>query len=112
MSDRNGDAARWDGVCPVKWGGSITPEEWRELLAYIHKHRTAATPFDAVHSGATPGDDLAQAAELVAPYAEAGVTWWMEPVDPWRFGWSFEEPWNPKANDQIRERILQGPPQI
>ena len=105
-------AARWDGVCPAKWGGTITPEEWRELLAYIQEHRTAATPFDAAHSGATPGDDLKQAAELVAPYAEAGITWWLEPVDPWRFGWSFEEPWNPKATDQIRERILQGPPQI
>jgi alkanesulfonate monooxygenase SsuD/methylene tetrahydromethanopterin reductase-like flavin-dependent oxidoreductase (luciferase family) len=105
-------AARWDGVCPAKWGGTITPGEWRELLAYIQKHRTAATPFDAVHSGATPGDDLKQSAELVASYAEAGVTWWLEPIDPWRFGWSFEEPWNPKATDQIRERILQGPPRI
>jgi alkanesulfonate monooxygenase SsuD/methylene tetrahydromethanopterin reductase-like flavin-dependent oxidoreductase (luciferase family) len=105
-------ATRWDGVCPAKWGGMITPEEWRELLAYIQKHRTASTPFDAVHSGATPGDDLEQAAELVAPYAEAGITWWLEPVAPWRFGWSFEEPWNPKATDQIRERILQGPPRI
>jgi alkanesulfonate monooxygenase SsuD/methylene tetrahydromethanopterin reductase-like flavin-dependent oxidoreductase (luciferase family) len=105
-------AARWDGVCPAKWGGAITPEEWRELLAYIQKHRTAATPFDAVHSGATPGDDPAQATELVGPYAEADVTWWVEPVDPWRFGWSWEEPWNPRATEQMRERILQGPPRI
>ena len=26
------------------------------------------------------------------------------------FGWSWEEPWNPKASEQMRERILQGPP--
>jgi alkanesulfonate monooxygenase SsuD/methylene tetrahydromethanopterin reductase-like flavin-dependent oxidoreductase (luciferase family) len=105
-------AARWDGVCPAKWGGAITPDEWRELLAYIQRHRTATTPFDAVHSGATPGEDPAQSAELVEPYAEAGISWWVEPVDPWRFGWSWEEPWNPRATEQMRERILQGPPRI
>lgn len=105
-------AARWDGVCPIKGGGTITPEEWRELLAYVQKHRTSSTPFDAVHSGATPGDNPSQAAELVKPYAEAGVTWWIEPVDPWRFGWSFEVPWAPQATVLIRERVLQGPPQF
>ena len=105
-------AARWDGVCPAKWGGSITPEEWRELLAYIQKHRTATTPFDAVHSGATPGDDLSKAAELVEAYADAGVTWWVEPVDPWRFGWSFEVPWDPEATVLMRERVRQGPPRL
>jgi alkanesulfonate monooxygenase SsuD/methylene tetrahydromethanopterin reductase-like flavin-dependent oxidoreductase (luciferase family) len=104
-------AARWDGVCPVKWGGSITPDEWRELLAYVQAHRTSSAPFDAVHSGTTPGDNLTQAAEIVQPYAEAGVTWWIEPVDPWRFGWSFEEPWAPEATVLIRERVRQGPPQ-
>lgn len=103
-------AARWEGACPAKWGGSITPDEWRELLAYIQKYRTAETPFDAVHSGATPGDDPEQAAEIVKPYDAAGVTWWVETVDPWRFGWSWEEPWHPKATDKMRERILQGPP--
>lgn len=103
-------AARWDGVCPSKWGGTITPDEWRELLSYIQRYRTVTTPFDAVHSGATPGGDSDQAAELVEPYARAGVTWWVETVDPWRFGWSWEEPWNPKATEQMRERILQGPP--
>jgi alkanesulfonate monooxygenase SsuD/methylene tetrahydromethanopterin reductase-like flavin-dependent oxidoreductase (luciferase family) len=105
-------AAGWDGVCPAKWGGTITPDEWRELLAYIQRYRTATTSFDAVHSGATPGEDPVQSAEMVEPYAEAGVTWWVEPVDPWRFGWSWEEPWDPKATEQMRERILQGPPRL
>ena len=103
-------AARWDGVCPAKWGGTITPDEWQELLAYVQAHRTASTPFDAVHSGATPGDNLTQAAELVETYAQAGVNWWIEPVDPWRFGWSFEVPWAPEATVLMRERIRQGPP--
>ena len=105
-------AARWDGVCPAKWGGNISPDEWRELLAYIQKFRTTDSPFDAVHSGATPGDNLTQAAELVESYAKVGVTWWIEPVDPWRFGWSFEVPWDPAATVLMRERIRQGPPRL
>jgi alkanesulfonate monooxygenase SsuD/methylene tetrahydromethanopterin reductase-like flavin-dependent oxidoreductase (luciferase family) len=103
-------AARWDGVCPIKRDGSITPAEWRELLGYIQKHRTNLTPFEAVHSGATPGEYTREAAALVESYAEAGVTWWIEPVDPWRFGWSFEVAWAPEATVLMRERIQQGPP--
>jgi alkanesulfonate monooxygenase SsuD/methylene tetrahydromethanopterin reductase-like flavin-dependent oxidoreductase (luciferase family) len=103
-------AARWDGVCPLKWGGSISPDEWRELLAYIQRYRTSDAPFEAVHSGATPGDNHPQAAELIQPYADAGVTWWVEPVDPWRFGWSYEVPWSPEATVLMRERVRQGPP--
>ena len=106
-------AARWDGVCPLQQGGgSLSPDDWRELLAYIQEHRTSTAPFDAVHSGATPGDNKTQAAELVQPYANAGVTWWIEPVDPWRFGWSFEVPWAPEATILMRERIQQGPPRL
>jgi alkanesulfonate monooxygenase SsuD/methylene tetrahydromethanopterin reductase-like flavin-dependent oxidoreductase (luciferase family) len=105
-------AARWDGVCPAKWGGSISPDEWRELLAYVQKFRTTDSPCDAVHSGATPGDNLTQGSELVETYAKAGVTWWIEPVDPWRFGWSFEVPWDPAATVLMRERIRQGPPRL
>jgi alkanesulfonate monooxygenase SsuD/methylene tetrahydromethanopterin reductase-like flavin-dependent oxidoreductase (luciferase family) len=105
-------AARWDGVCPVKGDGSLTPEEWRELLAYVGARRTSTAPFDAVHSGPTPGDDPGRASEIVGPYTEAGVTWWIEPVDPWRFGWSFEVPWAPEATVLIRERVRQGPPRL
>lgn len=105
-------AARWDGVCPVKGDGSMTPGEWRELLAYIQKHRTSNQPFEAVHSGATPGEDRAKSAVLIEPYSEAGVTWWIEPIDPWRFGWSYEVPWDPQATVLMRERVRQGPPKM
>ena len=105
-------AARWDGVCPIKGGDPITPDQWRELLAYVQAHRTSTGPFEAVHSGTTPGDNLTQAAETVRSYADSGVTWWIEPVDPWRFGWSFEVPWAPEATILIRERVRQGPPRV
>jgi hypothetical protein len=94
------------------WDGSIMPEEWRELLAYIQKHRTSTMLFDAVHSGATPGDNASRAIEMIQPYADAGVTWWIEPVDPRRFGWSYEVPWAPEATVLMRERVRQGPPRL
>jgi alkanesulfonate monooxygenase SsuD/methylene tetrahydromethanopterin reductase-like flavin-dependent oxidoreductase (luciferase family) len=105
-------AARWDGVCPVKGGDPITPTEWEELLAYVQKYRSSNIPFDAVHFGPTPGDDLTRATELVRPYEKAGVTWWIEPVDPFRFGWSYEVPWAPESTILMRERVRQGPPQV
>jgi alkanesulfonate monooxygenase SsuD/methylene tetrahydromethanopterin reductase-like flavin-dependent oxidoreductase (luciferase family) len=105
-------AARWDGVCPPKWDGSFTPAEWRELLEYVRRHRTSTAPFDAVHSGATPGDKPAEAAAIIKPYTDAGVTWWIEPIDPWRFGWSYEAAWAPEATVLMRERIQQGPPKL
>ena len=103
-------AARWDGVYALKGNGEITPDEWRELLAYVQKYRTSTAPFDAAHAGATPGDNPAQASDLIQPYADAGVTWWIEPIDPWRFGRSYEVAWDPEATVLMRERIRQGPP--
>ena len=105
-------AARWDGVYALKGDGAITPGEWRELLAYVQRYRTSTAPFHAAHAGATPGDNPAQAANLIQSYAEAGVTWWIEPIDPWRFGWSYEVAWDPEATVLMRERIRQGPPRL
>lgn len=105
-------AARWDGIFPGKEGGMLTPDDWRDALAYIQQHRTLTTPFDAVHSGITPGDDLAHAAEIVQPYQEAGVNWWMESFEPHRYNMGWQDPWNEEVNAHVRERILQGPPRI
>jgi alkanesulfonate monooxygenase SsuD/methylene tetrahydromethanopterin reductase-like flavin-dependent oxidoreductase (luciferase family) len=105
-------AAHWDGVCPIKQGAPLTPAESQELLAYVQQHRTSTAAFDAVHSGATPGDQPGEAVQIVAPYADVGVTWWIEPVDPWRFGWSFEVAWDPEATLLIHERVRQGPPRL
>ena len=103
-------AARWDGVVPGKWGGVLTPEDVRDIVAYVAEHRTAESPFEVVVSGATPGEDPTAGSAVVAPLAEAGATWWIEAVDPWRFGWSWEEPWPAEATAQIRDRVRQGPP--
>jgi alkanesulfonate monooxygenase SsuD/methylene tetrahydromethanopterin reductase-like flavin-dependent oxidoreductase (luciferase family) len=79
-------AARWDGVVPGKWGDGLTCDDWRELLAYIAQHRTSAGPFDAVPSGRTTGIHTQQDLDMVAAYADAGITWLIEDINPWRFG--------------------------
>jgi alkanesulfonate monooxygenase SsuD/methylene tetrahydromethanopterin reductase-like flavin-dependent oxidoreductase (luciferase family) len=90
-------ALRYDGVIPQK--ANITPEDIRALKAYAKEHRTLTTPFEIIQEGETPGDDLAQACAQVDPFAEAGITWWMESM--WNFSMDIE---------RVRRRIKQGPP--
>ncbi len=78
--------------------GMLTPEELWELISYVRAHRTDPAPFDVVLAGRTSGDSSADAS-IVAPYVEAGLTWWVEGIDPWQ----------DSAND-ARERIRRGPP--
>ena len=103
-------AARWDGAIPIGSGSSIPAEEWRTIIDFIHAHRPVDAPFDFVHTGASPGDNPMEAGQMVAPYWEAGVTWWIEAIDPWRFGWKWEDKWSSEASARMQERIAQGPP--
>lgn len=104
---------RYDGLLPNKINpdgtqGEVTPDDIRDMLAYVAERRTATTPFDMVYEGETPGDDPARAAEIVRPFVEAGITWWLESM--WsprieREGWSSTE-------EAVRTRIRQGPPRV
>lgn len=105
-------AGRWDGVFPIGRDRALTPDDWRELIAYVQSHRTNDGPFDWVHSGPTTGTDHAADAALVASFAEAGVNWWVENIDPWRFGQAWQEPWSSNYCDMMRERVRQGPPRF
>ncbi len=104
-------ALKWDGYFPMMLDeqgniAEMTPSHIREISTYIKDHRDSDTPFDIILGGATPGDDPARGAEIVAEYEAAGLTWWHESITPDRWGgWSY--PW---PLEQMRERILQGPP--
>ena len=104
-------AARWDGVMPlIKYTDDQSEiEDLRACIDYISAHRQTDDPFDIVYSGATPGDNPTRAAEIVGSFAEAGATWWLEPIAPYRYDEGFAEPWN---TEKLRERVLQGPPKI
>ena len=104
-------AARWDGVMPLLRlsDGESEAEALRACVDYISSHRETTAPFDVVYSGVTPGDDPTRAAEIVGPLADAGATWWLEAIAPYRYDEGFAEPWN---TEKLRERVLRGPPRI
>jgi alkanesulfonate monooxygenase SsuD/methylene tetrahydromethanopterin reductase-like flavin-dependent oxidoreductase (luciferase family) len=107
-------AARYDGYIPLKWGAPLTIEEWQGIKRTLDQQRKQAgtenRPFALIHSGETPGDDPAQAAATVQPYIDFGIDWWIESINPWRWGASIEEPIKVENIDRMVERIYQGPP--
>jgi probable F420-dependent oxidoreductase len=91
-------AARWDGVCP---GQVKTPADLRAMHDYIAQHRTGDGPFDIVRFAAIPSGSAAEVAAKLEPWAESGVTWWIAGVTG-----------KPGAFQAIRERVMQGPPEL
>jgi alkanesulfonate monooxygenase SsuD/methylene tetrahydromethanopterin reductase-like flavin-dependent oxidoreductase (luciferase family) len=94
-------AARFDGVHPLLV--SVPPAEQpaaiADLVRFVDRHRTSDRPFDVVFGAETAGDGGSADRELVQTFADAGVTWWMEPISHWR---------GPLA--AMRRRIRRGPP--
>lgn len=93
-------AARWDGIFAELPGGAVpTPEDLRAMLAFIDGIGARGPAFDVVLNGYTSSAP-AEAAESVAPYLDAGLTWWLERVDPTRLF----------SAEAAMERIVAGPP--
>lgn len=93
-----------DGLLPEKRDeqgkpADVTPQDLREMKAFVDANRTLSTPFDIVKEGQTGGLSRAQAQDKLYPWIEAGATWWIE-------GLWMESP------DKIKERIRQGPPPL
>jgi alkanesulfonate monooxygenase SsuD/methylene tetrahydromethanopterin reductase-like flavin-dependent oxidoreductase (luciferase family) len=97
-------AARFEGSCPLKLDDDkelipLDADDVRELRAVVDRHRAdPSAPFEVVLGGSTPADPAAARA-MLAPLADAGVTWWQESVDP-------------RETDlaTFRRRVRQGPP--
>lgn len=81
-------------------GRALTPEDFQQILAFIHTQRTQTMPFDAIAYGLTSGTDKAADAARVAAFAQAGATWWLEHFAP------------KHTVEQVRQRIEQGPPRL
>jgi hypothetical protein len=77
----------------------LTPADIRDMIAYIKEHRASAEAFEVVHVGRTPGKGAAEDAAIVAPYAEAGLTWWLESTRRCSLA-------------EVHERIRKGPPSV
>jgi hypothetical protein len=65
----------------------------------------AAPPFELAVPGETAGTDPGRR-QRYAAHRDAGATWWVEAVHPWRYGWTEGAPWPLAA---MRERIEAGP---
>lgn len=99
-----GRALRYDGVVPQYRGERaeqpVGPADVAEVVAWVRERRPAdAGPFEVVVHDALP-TDRAAAAELLAAYEEAGVTWVVDAL------------WDPAVGtiDTQRARVRQGPP--
>lgn len=97
-------ALRYDGLLPNVMGedGKVrlqpaTPAEIQEMCAYIQANRRATSPYDIIVEGETPGNDPESAGAIVAPYAHAGATWWIEAS------------WSQQQLDVVLKRIMAGP---
>lgn len=96
-------AAHWDGAFPIGAGHSqvdmLTVEDVKDAVAYLKDNWMLGQRFDIVHLGITPTDDPGQGANIAAQYAKAGVTWWLENINPERCSLA-----------KARQRIHRGPP--
>lgn len=77
-------AARLDGLWAAGINGNLSIPELRDVRDYVLAHRTSDAPFDIMAGGDVPFDDPPRAREMLAEYADAGVTWWLEGVGDWR----------------------------
>ncbi|MBN1429823.1 MAG: LLM class flavin-dependent oxidoreductase [Anaerolineae bacterium] len=103
-------AAKWDGMFTLFQEAESEDQELvqlKEAVSYASARRKSDQPLDVIGMGATPGDNLAQAADMVKKRTDLGATWWLELIAPVIFGKGFMDEW---PVDAMRERIRQGPP--
>jgi hypothetical protein len=97
-------AARWDGffadVEGVEWteGAMQTPAQLRTIVDFMRTLRPIDETFDVVIGGSSPKNP-SEGAAFLAPYVEAGLTYWIEAVHP-MFG----------TVADFRAKFRQGPP--
>jgi len=90
---------RWDGI--VTQTDSVA--DIAAIVEYVERERSAepdGAPFDIVVQGSTSAGDPDVAAAIVAPYAAAGATWWLD------------ADWEAATVESVRRRIAAGPPAV
>ena len=94
---------QYDGLLPNTFGESghrpTTPDDVREMRAWVDANRAGDTHFDIIVEGQTPAKEQAKHAEIVHPFIQSGATWWIESM------------WD-KGMKQIVDRLKKGPPKL
>ncbi|MBK8900984.1 MAG: LLM class flavin-dependent oxidoreductase [Anaerolineaceae bacterium] len=91
-----------DGLLVEKLGEdgrptAATPDDVRQMKAFVDANRTLTTPFDIVMNGSSKELEPAEQQETLLAWQDAGVTWWIEGL------------W--EATDEVvNEVIRRGPP--
>ena len=96
-----------DGVDPLEQQRTYTPGIAAEAISWIRAERERAglggQPFDITQEGTTTGTDPAADAATVRPWADAGVTWWLEA--DWQVSGDL-------VAGYARTRLRAGPPRV
>lgn len=98
---------RCDGLLPMVMRdgefAETTPEDIRAMCAWLAERGGMGDGFDVIMEGETPADDPARARDIVAPWAEAGCTWWLDA--------RWQMPHHaPERMAEVRARLAAGPP--
>jgi hypothetical protein len=91
----------------LRWDGIVTQTESvagiAAIVEYVQRERPVerrGNAFDIVVQGSTQAGDPDAAAAVVAPYAAAGATWWLD------------ADWGAPTVESVRSRIAAGPPAV
>jgi alkanesulfonate monooxygenase SsuD/methylene tetrahydromethanopterin reductase-like flavin-dependent oxidoreductase (luciferase family) len=100
-------ALSWDGIIPSveRPDGSRSDPSAADVRTIAEHIRDTGhgDGFDLVVEISTKDKSQEAADQIAAAYADAGATWWLDPV--WELFYD-----HPGAVDPLRDRILQGPP--
>jgi alkanesulfonate monooxygenase SsuD/methylene tetrahydromethanopterin reductase-like flavin-dependent oxidoreductase (luciferase family) len=100
-------ALRCDGLLPSVLDGDaqrgVTPDDVRAMRRWLEEQGGPWPGFDVVMEGETPAGDPQAARALVAPWEDAGCTWWLDAR------WEMPHE-SPERMRQVRERLEAGPP--
>jgi alkanesulfonate monooxygenase SsuD/methylene tetrahydromethanopterin reductase-like flavin-dependent oxidoreductase (luciferase family) len=101
---------KYDGYFPDVLQHPMTADDWKIVKELVKNAKGEEAPFDYVQYGVTPGDDRAAASALLKPFEEMGITWWIEGISPFDYGFDWGDPWTPEIVEKLERRIHQGPP--
>ncbi len=105
-------AVKYDGYFPDVLQHPMTADDWLSVAEFVESQRGDGAVFDFVQYGVTPGDDLEAASAVLTPFQEVGVTWWIEGISPFDYGFDWSDPWTSEIVEKLVLRIRQGPPRV
>ena len=96
-------AARYDGIIPIldPYTDLISPDQIRDLVAFIAANRETADPFEVVIPQMGQTGDEERDRDRMRAYGSAGATWVLDAADP-----------TAEGIESILTRVRLGPPRI